>query len=32
MASHFHWLTNLSLYKTQAHGDPQYFAPPVPAK
>jgi hypothetical protein len=30
MAAHFHWLTDISLYKTQAHGDPQYFAPPVP--
>jgi hypothetical protein len=29
MAAHFHWLTNISLYKTQAHGDPQYFAPRV---
>ncbi|MDB5096765.1 MAG: hypothetical protein JWM80_1186 [Cyanobacteria bacterium RYN_339] len=29
MASHFHWLTDISLYKSQAHGDPQYFAPPV---
>lgn len=29
MANHFRWFKDISLYKTQAHGDPQFFAPPV---
>ncbi len=29
MSGAFRWLKDISLYKTQAHGDPQYFAPPV---
>lgn len=29
MSRAFRWLEDISLYQTQAHGDPQYFAPPV---